>query len=123
MLSFTMWQERRQSARVGCLLPVRLYPPGEPKVIETLTKDLGAGGLRVVSPVLTPVTTRLSVELTLGIEETPLSLNAQVIWLHAIQHSEQFYLGLAFQGLSSRDTEHLSRYLGKISSQPSPAKL
>jgi len=123
MLAFTMWQEHRRSARVDCLLPVRLYPRGEPKVIETLTKDLGAGGLRVVSPVLTPVTTRLSVELILGRGEAPLSLNAHVIWFQAIDQSEQFYLGLAFQGLSGQDSERLSRYLDLVSSQPSPAKL
>ena len=115
-----MSQERRRAARIRCVLPLRLYPPGEAKVIQTLTKDLSEGGLRCLSPVAKPVKTLLSVEIDLGPGKKPLTLRAHTVWFQEIPHSEQFYLGIAFQDLSSHHRELLSRYIDTIvSSKPS----
>lgn len=118
-----MTEERRQFPRVRCYVPVRLYPQGEMRVIETLTKDLGMGGLRVLSPFLTPVATPISVELIIGVAEEPLSLRAQTVWFETISQSDQFYLGLAFQHPSPETSTRLSRYIERISVHPTPAKV
>jgi c-di-GMP-binding flagellar brake protein YcgR len=112
-----MVEDRRRSGRVCCLLPVQLYPQGEPSVIETLTKDIGEGGLRIVSPVIRPVSTPVSIEVTLGTGEQPMSLRAQIVWVRVVPESEQFYLGIAFEDLSELDTKRLSRYIEKVSLQ------
>lgn len=119
-----MTQERRRLPRIGCVLPVRLYSseqPNVPKVIETLTKDLGSGGLRCLSPSEHTVSSPISLEITLGPGEKPLSLRAQIVWVETVPHSQQFYLGLAFHHLSDADTKRLSRYVEKISSHLSPS--
>lgn len=118
-----MSEERRRFHRVRCYLPIRLYPQGEIKVIETLTKDLGLGGLRVLSPILTPVATPLSLEIAIGAAEEPLSLRAQTVWFQAVPQSEQFYLGIAFRDLTQETTKRLSRYLERASDLLTPAKV
>lgn len=111
-----MTQERRRHARIRCLLPVRIYPQGETKVIQTLTKDLSENGLRCLSPVTKPINTPLSVEIDLGPGKRPLNLRAKTVWFQHIPHSEQFYLGIAFSDMSNHDRELLSRYLSVLSS-------
>jgi len=112
-----MHEERRQSARVQCYLPVRFVVQGQRRVIQTLTKDLGLGGLRCLSPVVTPAAAPLSLEITLGAGTRPLNVQAKVVWLKEVPQSQQFHLGIVFKDLSEEDTKLLSTYLNKFSSQ------
>ncbi len=107
-------ENRRRFQRVQALLPIRLYFQGELKVIETLTKDLGFGGLRCLSPNPTPPKTPVSIELTLGFVEKPVTLRAKTAWLNKIPQSNQFYLGITFQDISESNTV-LSSYINKSS--------
>jgi len=93
---------------------VRLFPQGEAKIVQTLTKDLSAGGLRCLSPVPKAVSTVLTLELDLGQGTEPLNLRANVAWFRQVPESEQFYLGMAFQDLEPRTRERLSRYLAAL---------
>ena len=60
-----MVPERRSSPRVPTYQPIRLQKSGAPSVVETLTKDLSAGGVRCLSIPLFPVSSDLNVELVL----------------------------------------------------------
>lgn len=106
-----MADERRKTPRVRCVLPVRLYPHGETKVIQTLTKDVSIGGLRCLSPISKPVATPLSVELDVGRGKMILQLRAKTAWFQEVPHGDQFYLGITFDELSERNRLLLSRYL------------
>lgn len=110
-------EERRRFRRVACMLPVRIYPTGEHKVIETLTKDLSAGGLKCLSPIPKPVATSVSLELTLGHGELPVNLRAKVAWFQSVPRSDQFYMGLCFLDLSDEEHKRLSRYIENISTK------
>lgn len=96
------------------MLPVRLYSRHHSKVIETLTKDLGVGGLRCLAPSAKAVSSPVSIEIALGPGEKSLSLGGRIAWVGLVPHSQQFYLGLAFHDLSAEDTTRLSRYLEKV---------
>ena len=111
--------ERRGAPRLDCVLPLQLYANAnhDPKVIETLTKNLSAGGLRCLSPMTKGAASPVSLEMTLGQGERPLSLQAKIVWFERIPHGNQFYLGLAFENISDHDTRRLSRYLEQISSK------
>ncbi|HBQ38881.1 MAG: hypothetical protein A2Z92_00325 [Omnitrophica WOR_2 bacterium GWA2_63_20] len=106
-----MSEERRRSPRIRCVLPVRLYPQGETKVIQTLTKDVSIGGLKCLSPLSKPVSTPLSVELDLGRDKTVMQVRARTVWFQQVPNGEQFYLGIMFDELSDRNRQLLSRYL------------
>lgn len=116
-----MLQERRKFPRIACHLPVKLISQEDPKLIETLTKDLSIGGIRCLSPVPRPVSMPLSVELTLGLSHEPVTIPAYVSWFQSVPQSEQFYLGIAFQSQSERSTKLLSSYVSRVSSQIIPA--
>lgn len=107
-----MSEERRRSARIRCVLPVRLYPQGETKVIQTLTKDVSIGGLKCLSPVSKPVSTALSVELDLGRDKTVIQVRARTVWFQQVPNGDQFYLGIIFDDLSNQNRQLLSRYIG-----------
>ena len=116
-----MLQESRRTPRVRCYLPIRLYPQGEHRVIETLSKDLGLGGMSCLSPVHRPIATPLSVEIMLGQGQPPVNVHAQVIWFTEVPNSEQFQLGLAFDPLNELQSRQLSRCLDRFTSHLSPA--
>ena len=110
-----MGEERRRYPRVPCHLPVQLVLQGEPKVIQTLTKDLAEGGLRCLSPIPFPALTPCSIELVLGASHSAIRLNAKIRWSEPVQSGSQFYVGLAFERLSDWNTSQLSSYIQYLS--------
>ena len=112
-----MFQERRITPRIRTYHPVRLFRPGDPKPIETLTKDLAAGGLRCVSPCALPVSTELNVELVLSTGEELLTARGRTAWFQMLPKSDQFELGIAFVEVPPRHHQHLSTYLGRVTRQ------
>lgn len=110
-----MDQERRRFQRASCLLPVRLYPKQESRVIETLTKDLSVGGLRCVSQHERQIGMPLSVELMLEPGERPLTLRGHVAWSRPIQESEQYDLGVSFHAFPESTKKRLSTYIDFLS--------
>ncbi|MBI4597973.1 MAG: PilZ domain-containing protein [Candidatus Omnitrophica bacterium] len=106
--------ERRKTERVRTYHPVRIYKQREPKVVETLTKDVSAGGVRCVSPQLFPISSDLGVEMTLFKGEESLSVKGKAVWFRMLPHSDQFDLGISFLELSPQDKRRLSAYLGRF---------
>ena len=90
-----------------------------PQTIETLTKDLGLGGLRCISPSVCPVSTEVGVELVLSTGEEHLSVRGKTAWFQTIPESDQFDLGIAFLELSPQDKRRLSVYLERLSHRAS----
>lgn len=115
-----MLGDRRKSQRVHAYHPVRLHRPGTPHVIETLSKDLGFGGLRCISPVEFPVSTELDVEVVLATGQAPFSARGRMVWFRTLPESEQFDLGISFTGASPVDNRRLSAYIGRLSPQVVP---
>lgn len=113
-----MGEEQRRFARVPCHLPVQLILQGEPKVIQTLTKDLAEGGFRFLSPIPIPVSTPCSVELVLGSQRAPIHLYGKTRWVQPVENGSQFYIGLAFDRISPWDTSQLSGYLNHLAGYP-----
>lgn len=111
-----MGEERRSTPRIRAYCPLRLHRTGAPHIIETLTKDVGLGGLRCLSCTVLPVSTEVSVELMTSSGEEPLTLRGRTVWFGAIPQSEQFDLGIVFSELSPQTKRRLSVYLDRISS-------
>ena len=109
-----MVTERRAHQRFRTYRPVRVIPAHRHS-LEILTKDLTLGGARCISPSLVPVGTRIHVELLLTAGEPPVRASGQVAWFRMIPESEQFELGLAFEGVSDHDQQRLSHCLSRLS--------
>lgn len=115
-----MVPERRSSPRVPTYQPIRLQKSGAPSVVETLTKDLSAGGVRCLSMTLFPVSSDLSVELVLTAGEELLSVSGRAVWFRMIPHSDQFDVGISFESLTERNKRRLSAYLERIAERIPP---
>ena len=113
-----MQTERRRSKRVQCLVPVRFYPEGASQAIETLTKDLGTGGLCVFSPVALPSNCHVLAEAVLGSGQTPLSFCARTSWTQTMPFGHQFCIGLQFDHPNEEIDRRLSVYINRLSPQP-----
>ena len=109
--------DRRNTPRFRAYRPVRIQRPGALQIVETLTKDLGTGGLRCISPTLFPVSTEVSVELVLSTGEEPFSVRGRMVWFRMIPHSEQVDLGIEFIELEDQDKRRLSAYMDYLASQ------
>ncbi|MBI2885361.1 MAG: PilZ domain-containing protein [Candidatus Omnitrophica bacterium] len=106
--------ERRRASRLKCVLPIRLYLQDELQVIETLAKDIGSGGLKVLAKSATPLATPVSLELVFGPGESPVHLEATVVWCEPMTQSDQCHLGIEFQHLTVKNRARLSTYLEKL---------
>jgi len=97
-------------------LPIRLRQGGQ-RVAETLTKDLGTGGVRCVCQTLTPVGHEVTLEIPVGPGHELVSVRGRAVWFHILPESEQFDLGIAFLELNDRTKRLLSTYIEQVSSQ------
>lgn len=118
-----MQPERRQTPRVRVYHPVRLHRLRPTQLIETLTKDLSAGGVRCMSTVSFPVATELQIELVLFAGEEPLIMPGHAVWFQVLPYGEQYELGVAFDETSPHHKRRLSIYLDTLSRQVAPSSV
>ena len=85
--------------------------------VETLSKDLSAGGLQCLSPTLFPVASEINIEVMLSTGDEPLIVRGRTSWFRMIPHSEQFEMGIAFDGLPPMTKRRLSAYLDRLAYQ------
>lgn len=110
----TMAAERRASPRVCAYLPLRLHPNHQLKVVETLSKNIGAGGARCVSPTVLPVSAEVTIEFSLSPGQEPIVLRGRTAWFRLIPESEQYDLGIAFVDLQAKTKALLSTYIDRL---------
>lgn len=118
-----MGEERRRAPRIRAYRPLRLYQPSTVRVVETLTKELSAGGLRCLSHTFLPVSTDVSMEFGFLAGEPLISARGRTVWFRALRESEQFDLGIEFSNISPDDKRRLSAYIDRLSSQPALSTL
>jgi c-di-GMP-binding flagellar brake protein YcgR len=109
-----MYPEQRAFPRVAIYWPVRVQRPGAPVLIETLTKDLSLGGVRCLSPDVLPVSTVVDIELTVAKGQEPLAVRGRSVWFRTLPKSDQFEVGLIFQGLSPINKRRLSACIERL---------
>ena len=114
-----MDEERRSQPRTRAYLPVRLHKTSSPQLVETLTKDVGLGGIRCLSPTLFPVSTEVTVELVLSTGQEPLTMRGRTAWFSMIPESEQFDLGISFFELQPHHQRRLSTFLELLAGKSS----
>ena len=100
-------------------LPARVSQAGTPGT-ETLTKDIALGGMRCLSPYLSPVGSVVSVEIALPSQPDVVQLRGRTAWFRVLPESEQFDLGIAFLDMPTETKRRLSTYFER-SARLSPA--
>lgn len=103
--------ERRRYPRLHSYLPIRFYPAGSPRYLDTLTKDLSVGGVRVVTDLFLPTASDVVVELPLYRNTAPIYSRAKVMWTQHIRYSDQYQVGLEFLELPPERRRDLVTYV------------
>ena len=74
-----------------------------------------------VSPTERPIGTPINLEMTLGRFHVEIALRGRVAWFVSISKSEQFYVGLAFEGVEQTISQQLSVYINFCSKSVQPS--
>ncbi|HEX9780113.1 MAG TPA: PilZ domain-containing protein [bacterium] len=114
MASSDVNHERRQTARIRTHLPVRLSDSRTQQVMQTLTKDLGTGGLRCISQSAVAIDTPFTVEVTVPGRGEIVKLRGRTAWLGTIPYSGQYELGIQFLEQTELTSRLLSAYIERF---------
>lgn len=100
--------QRREWARVGVVVPVRVEPIDAPDVPagETSSLNLSGGGILILDPWRLPLGIDARIEIVIDPAQPPVRALARVVRDAGTEHR-----GLRFEDIDSQDTERLMRFV------------
>jgi nitrogen fixation protein len=100
--------QRREWARVGTVVPIRVAPVDEPDLQagETTTLNLSGGGVLINDPWRLPLGIDARIEIGIGPSQPPIHALARVV-----RDAGPERKGLRFDDIEPQDTERLMRYV------------
>ncbi len=109
--------DRRRYPRWQTRFPVRFRVLGRPRIyVGSLSRDVSAGGVRIVADRFVPKGSALEVELFLEKMKRMVPARARVVWLEQLPHgSDSFRLGLEFYEINPRDQRYLQWLVSEYS--------
>ncbi len=89
--------ERRKYPRIGAKHAVvyRMLSPTEP--LPSITTEMGAGGIRLLTGHELPPSTPLSIEIQVRAGEDPIRFTGQVIWSRCVSAPSRVGFGAVFE--------------------------
>ena len=116
-----MITERRRHPRLLSHLPLRYYRKGTSHYADTLTKDVGLGGVRFLSHEFFPTTHEFLVEIPLFRASHPVQTVGRVAWSQKIAHSDLYEIGMEFLQLPDDHRRLLNAFLDNALAHVLPA--
>ena len=104
--------EKRQFVRVPLDATVRAEKVPQPspnRVWNLLSEDLSERGLRLSSPELFPVASRLLIDIDTGDSPNTVRAIGIVVWAAQVPHQDQWRIGVAFSDVSGGERARLRR--------------
>jgi hypothetical protein len=100
--------QRREWARVGAVVAIRVEPVGEPDIAagETMTLNLSGGGVLINDPWRLPLGIDVRVEIVIEPAQPPVRALARVV-----RDAGPERKGLRFDDIEPQDSERLMRYV------------
>ncbi|MFC1480283.1 PilZ domain-containing protein [Candidatus Omnitrophota bacterium] len=116
-----IWEgiNQRKFPRVSYKCRIRVSRGGRKESIDTLTENIGAGGICVVLEKDFDLFEVVSLELFLGDGGDPIICNGTIVWVvkqHPVSQAEKviYDTGVEFQDISEEVRERVSRLVSKI---------
>ena len=104
--------DRRRGVRVPLDAAVRAEKVPQPspnRIWNLLPEDLSESGLRLSSPELFPVKSRLLLDIESEIPADTVRIVGIVVWVAQVPHQNQWHLGIAFSDVSDSGRARLRR--------------
>ncbi|MCK9573433.1 MAG: PilZ domain-containing protein [Candidatus Omnitrophica bacterium] len=105
-------QERRKHPRVDISFPVECDEMSHKNYFYTVSKDLSAGGVRIVSNKFLPKNEQIKISINLI--DKMVNLNAKVAWCNEARASDNYLCGLEFIEANKSSRNEISGFLSKI---------
>jgi hypothetical protein len=102
-------EEKRRFPRVQMRLPLRYQIRGTPEYNNTLTDDVGLGGLGFVNTRFIAPQTQVALEFSLL--SRLLRPNGKIAWVSPIPHSDRYKLGIKFTEVDPKEQEYISDFI------------
>ena len=108
--------ERRRFQRIDSNVPIKYRNLRTATVtINSLTKDIGEGGVRFKTNEFISLACRLVVEMTLPTIQKPIKAISKVAWIKKMPSGEEYELGNQFLEISKEDRSLITDYVNRIS--------
>ena len=101
---------RREYARLKLHIPVR-FGGEESHSQDSLTKDLGGGGVRLLSRLFLAVHSRVKLEFYLTPGSEALNAVGKVVWVQKLPYSYQHDVGVQFLDISAENRKRISNFV------------
>ena len=101
---------RREHPRLRFHVPVR-FGGEEYRSQDSLTKDLGGGGVRLVSRDFLPVNSKVKLEFFLTPASEALKAVGKVVWIQKIPYSYQHEVGIQFLDISEPTRKRITLFV------------
>ena len=101
----------RKAKRYTCLVPV----DGKKGTMfgQSLTFDISKGGLGLISHQKIPLNKKIAIALDLSEAEEPVLVIGKVRWVHSIENSDQFRIGMSFDEVIGGTKSRIEQYFSK----------
>ena len=108
--------EKRRFQRMDSSLPLKYKNLKTATIpMESITKDIGEGGIRFKTSEFISLACRLVVEITLPMVPKPIKAISKVAWIRKLSSGEQYELGNQFLDISKEDKALIVDYMGRLS--------
>lgn len=101
---------RREHPRLRFHVPVR-FGGEDHRSQDSLTKDMGAGGVRLVSREFLAVNSRVKLEFFLTPASEALKAVGKVVWIQKLPYSYQHEVGIQFLDIPDPTRRRLSHFV------------
>ena len=100
---------KREFQRMRYPIPVRFG--GDVKVQDSLMKDIGARGLRILSRDFLPVDSKVKLEFFLTPASEALLAVGKVVWIQKVPYSSQHEVGIRFLDISETNRKRIRHFV------------
>ena len=101
---------RREFPRLSSHIPVR-FGGEENRSQDSLTKDLGGGGVRLVSREFLSVNSKVKLEFFLTPASEALKAVGKVVWIQKLPYSFQHEVGIQFLDISDPSRRRIAHFV------------
>jgi len=115
-IDFTMKEKRKEirkkeENRITLELHSSDHPSNDIKTVSAFTKDISAGGVRVITDSPFPVGTELKVNIVLSKTRKIVNLDGKVRWVNNLSCEDLFELGIEFMDVSPDESMALLKHI------------
>ena len=101
---------KREHLRMHYPIPVR-FGGDAARLQDTLLKDIGAGGLRLLSREFVPVDSKVKLEFFLTPASEALLAVGKVVWIQKVPYSYQHEVGIQFLDISETSRKRIRSFV------------